>query len=105
MLKIVFKATRFAPEEQVTHRLNRDATTTLGSCSICDIRVNRRSIDDVHLVMRYVTETDELLIRDNKSESGTFQVAKSEALNPRSLYKFSLSAGQVVALQAGDVDI
>ena len=93
MLKIVIQATKWAPEKVSYHQLNKDATTTLGSCSLCDIRVDRRRIDDVHLVMRYETRTDELLIRDNRTESGTFQVAKNEALNPRSLYKFTLATG------------
>ena len=88
MLKIIEPASKWAPKKESLHQLKKDGTTILGSCPISDIRLDRRSIDDVHLIMRYDTATNELMIRDNRTESGTFQVNKNEALNPRSLYKF-----------------
>ena len=86
--------------------MNRDSTTILGSCSISDIRLDRKKIDAIHLVMRFDTATNELSIRDNRTESGTFQVNTNSALDQGTLYKFPLEAGRPIRLKTGkDVDI
>ena len=45
-----------------------------------------------------------MLIRDNRTDSGTFQVDRNEALNPRTFYKYALREGPV-RLQTGDIKI
>ena len=45
-----------------------------------------------------------MLIRDNRTESGTFQVDRNEALNPRTFYKYALGEGPV-RLQTGDIKV
>ena len=62
----------------------------LGTCNICDIRLDRKSLDDVQLIFKYDAQSGVVLVRDNRSESGTFKVNTNEALNPRSLYRFAL---------------
>lgn len=80
--------------------MNRNATTTLGSCNICDIRVDRKKIDAVQLVIKYDEANNEVFIRDNRTESGTFQVNTSSALDQNVLYNFSL-ANQTIKLKTG----
>lgn len=105
MLKIRVPASQFAPAKTSEHHLNKYASTTLGSCQICDIKVERRCIDDVHLIIRYVPGTQDVLVRDNRTESGTFRTDRDEALNPRTFYKFNLMQTPVIELKAGDVAI
>lgn len=104
MLKIIIPASNWAPKKEESFKLNLNATTTLGSCTICDIKLNRKSIDDVHLILKYDKAAGEILIRDNRTESGTFQVNRNEALNPRTFYKFALG-NEPVKLKTGDVEI
>ena len=104
MIKIITPATKWAPKKEESYKLNVNATTTVGSCTICDIKLNRKSIDDVHLILKYDTAAREILIRDNRTESGTFQVNRNEALNARTFYKFPLG-NEPIKLQTGDVDI
>ena len=75
----------------------------LGTCNICDIRLDRKSLDDVQLIFKYDAQSGVVLVRDNRSESGTFKVNTNEALNPRSLYRFALD--QPLKFQTGDIEL
>lgn len=109
MLRVIVPATKWAPPKEESHRLNRNATTTLGSCAICDIKVDRQSIDDVHLIIRYnsaaAPQQEEILIRDNRSQSGTFLVNKGEALSHRTFNKFQLTDKEPIKLELGDIAV
>ena len=90
MLRVIIPKSSWAPPQTIEHLLNLNSTTILGSCKICDVKLDRKSIDDVHLILRYETANQEVLVRDNRTDSGTFLVNRNEALNPRTFYKFSL---------------
>lgn len=91
MLKVTVPASPFAAAKSSQHLLRQHSSTVLGSCQICDIKVDRRSIEDVHLILRYDPDTQTVLVRDNRTESGTFRTDRDEALNPRTFYKFNLT--------------
>ena len=59
----------------------------------------------MHLILRYETVNQEVLVRDNRTDSGTFLVNRNEALNPRTFYKFSLIELGQIKLKTGDVDL
>ena len=56
------------------------------------------------MIIRYNSDLEEILIRDNRSQSGTFQISKGEALSHRTFYKFQLSE-EPIKLAAGDIEV
>ena len=65
----------------------------------------RKSIDDVHLILKYDKDRKEVLVRDNKSDDGTYFADRGEALNNKTFYKFSLESTPSIKLKAGDVEL
>ena len=105
MLLIKTPAKPFENASVSEHMLAPNTTTIIGSCIICDIRLRRKSIDDVHLILKYDKDRKEVLVRDNKSDDGTYFADRGEALNNKTFYKFSLESTPSIKLKAGSVDL